>query len=119
MTAPTLDESKPAFGGNPVDADLLQLRNNVTWILAMVAANNFTIPPWAATPAGADLSKPTSVELVHPDGRKIKATFTYTGDDVTTIVFAFDDTSGYVNFANGTATLSYNASGDWTGTVWS
>jgi len=118
MPAPELDESQPVFGGGPVDDAMDQLRDNVTWIIAMLAAQVFNIPPWAATPSGADLDKPDYVELVHSDGRKIKATYSYTGDDVTGMVIAFNSGAGYANFINGTATITFNGSGQWTGTTW-
>jgi len=120
MAAPTLDETKPLWGsGNQVGPNLTQLRNNVTWLVAMAAINGGNVPLWDATPYGANLSKPDYVEFVHSiDGRKIKATFTYTGDIVTEIVLAFDDTGGYADFPYGTATITYNGSGEWTGTTW-
>lgn len=119
MTAPVLDESEPVFGAGPVDDAMDQVRDNVTWLVAM-AALGISVPPWNATPHGADLDKPDYVEVVHAvDGRKVKATMSYTGDDLTGMVLAFDDTGGYANFAYGTATISFNGSGQWTGTVWS
>jgi hypothetical protein len=120
MAAPTLDESKPTFGANAVDAAMTQLRSNITWLVAIGAINAMSIPPWNAVPSGANLDKPDYVELTHAvDSRKVKATFTYTGDNVTTIVLAFNSGAGYANFAYGTATIAYNGSGQWTGTTWS
>lgn len=120
MTAPTLNEAKPMWGsGNQIAENLTQIRNNTTWLVAMAALGN-PIPPWDATPYGSNLDKPDYVELVHAvDGRKVKATFTYTGDNVTGMVLAFDDTGGYANFAYGTAVITFNGSGQWTGTNWS
>lgn len=120
MTAPALDESKPKWGsGNEVGQNLDQTRDNITWIIAM-AVIGIHVPPWDVTPSGSDLSKPDYIEAVHAiDGRKVKATLTWTGDKITTMVLAFDDTGGYANFAYGTATISYNGSGQWTGTAWS
>lgn len=119
MAAPTIDESKPTFGANAVDAAMTQLRSNVTWIIAQLAAQSFIVPGWAATVNGADLSKPDSIELTYGDGRKIKATYTYDGsDNVTGIVVQFDSGSGYETFTNGTATLAYDANDNLTGITW-
>lgn len=120
MTAPTLVESKPVFDAlEAVDENMDQLRDNVTWLVAMGVLNG-DLPPWDATPHGADLDKPDYIEAVHSiDGRKIKCTYTYTGDDITARVYAFDDGGGYANFSYGSAAISFNGSGQWTGTVWS
>lgn len=120
MAAPTLVETKPLWGtGNQVAENLTQIRNNTTWLVAMAALGN-AVPPWNAVPSGANLAKPDYVELTHAiDGRKCKATLTWTGDKVTTMVLSFNDTGGYANFSYGTATITYNGSGQWTGTTWS
>ena len=119
MVAPTVDESEPTFDGTAVDDAMDQTRDNYTYLLSQLAAQSYHVPPWNATPAGADLDKPDSVEMVHSDGRKIKATYSYTGDNLTQMVIAFDDGGGYVNFVKGTGAISYNGSDQWTGTVWS
>lgn len=119
MPAPVLNEAKPLFDpGEKVAENMSALRDNVTWLVAM-AALGISVPPWNATPYGSDLAEPDYVEIEHAiDGRKVKATLTWTDGSVTTMALSFDDGGGYAAFALGTASISYNASGQWTGTTW-
>ena len=118
MTAPTIDESKPVFGANAVDAAMTQLRDNVTWIIAQLAAQSLLVPGWNLAVNGADKSKPDSAELTYSDGRKIKAAYSYTGDNVTTVAVTFDDGGGYAAFVKGTATIAYDSDDNVTGVTW-
>lgn len=120
MATPTLDENKPLWGsGNQVAENLTQIRNNTTWIISQLAAQQFFVIGWNLVVNGADKSKPDNVVLTHAaTSRKVRATYTYTGDDLTQMVIAFDDGGGFVNFTGGTLTITYDGNGDVTGATW-
>jgi len=120
MPAPGIDTSKPVFGGNAVDAELSQLRDNIVWLIIALGAAGIIVPGWDAAPNGADKSKPDDVVLTNDSGCKIRLTYSYTGDDVTGIDVDYDKNlgSGYEQINKGTATIAYDSDGNWTGTTW-
>ena len=120
MVAPAMDFNKPDVG-NPHDTDIDQIRDNTIWSIIAMAVEGMNIPDWNAVPSGADLSKPDNVILTGPGNRKIKIALSYTVDDVTGIITSYDPdgVSGYDVLASGTAVITYNGSGEWTGTTWS
>ena len=119
MAAPALDLAEPTFS-SAVDAAQDAIRDNQIWIVIALGNAGIIVPGWNATPTGADLSKPDTVVMTGPGGRKIRMTYSYTGDDVTGIVVAYDKNlgAGYETLASGTATLTYDGSGNWSGSTW-
>jgi len=104
-----------------VAADLDQMRAN--WhFLAMVAGKSaLVIPGWTTT----IVSSSSPVDYVHPDYMVIAKTYTaespnvtiqykyvytWTGNNLTTIVYQFDDGGGggFVTVTGGTVTLTYS-----------
>lgn len=119
MPAPDIDHDKPDFA-TAVDANQDSIRDNEIWTIIALGCAGIIFPRWNAVPSGADLAKPDDVVLTGPGGRKIRLTYTYTGDDVTGIVVEYDKNLGalYELLTLGTATLTYDGSGNWTGTTW-
>lgn len=119
MAAPTIDLAKPDFA-DPVDSTQDAIRDNQIWIVIALCNAGILVPGWNAIPTGGDLSKPDYVTLTGPGGRKVRLTYSYTGDDVTGIDIDYDKNlgSGYEQMASGIATITYNGSGQWTGTTW-
>ena len=119
MAAPNVDLDKPDFA-NDADSDIDALRDNLIWTVIAFAVEGINFPSWNAVPSGTDLSKPDAVVLTGPGSRKIRMTYSYTGDNVTGIDVDYDKNlgAGYEQVTLGTATLTYNGSGNWTGTTW-
>lgn len=119
MPAPGIDLARPDFAV-AVDANLDSIRDNVIWLVIALGNAGVVVPGWNAVPAGADLAKPDTLTLTGPGSRKIRLTYSYTGDDVTGIVVAYDKNlgGGFENLASGTATISYDASGNFSGLTW-
>jgi len=97
------------------------------YFLFMCAMNGVRVAPgWTTTMTSTaspqDFAHPNTMILTKLDAtvspsitRKFRFTYTWTGDNLTTIVCAYDDGSGYVTVTGGTLTLTYNALGDFTG----
>ncbi len=119
MAAPAADLLKPDFA-DPVDSTQDDIRDNQIWIIIALGNAGVLMPGWAAVPSGADLSKPDQLVLTGPGGRLIKMVYSYTVDDVTGIAVWYDKNlgGGYELLVSGTATISYNGAGEWTGTTW-
>lgn len=119
MAAPAVNLDRPDFAV-AVDLNLDNIRDNVIWLVIALGNAGVVVPGWNAVPAGADLSKPTSLTLTGPGGRKIRLTYSYTGDDVTGIVVDYDKNlgAGYEMLASGTATISYDGNGNFSGLTW-
>ncbi|KAA9133450.1 hypothetical protein F3N42_03615 [Marinihelvus fidelis] len=119
MAAPTLDTSRPNYDGTGKGVDLDQLRDNITWIIAMLAGGVFILPGWATTASGSDLSEPDYIELVNNDSAslKMKFTFTWSSGNLTQIVCQYDKGlgAGYETFDDGTIAISYDGSGNFSG----
>ena len=119
MAAPQINLARPDFGV-AVDTNQDNIRDNTIWTVIALACSGIIFPEWNAVPSGADLAKPDDVVLTGPGSRLIRLTYSYTGDDVTGILVEYDKTlgAGYETLVLGTATLTYDASGNWTGTTW-
>ena len=117
MAAPAINHDEPTFW-SAVDGAQDQIRDNIDWVVIALGNAGIIVPGWAAAPSGADPAKPSRVVLTGPGSRKIRMTYTYTGDNVTGIDIDYDSGSGYEQVVLGTATLTYDGSGNWTGTTW-
>lgn len=119
MAAPAIDHAKPDFA-TAVDANMDSIRDNEIWHLIAFASAAILVPGWNSVPSGADLAKPDDVVLTGPGGRKVRITYTYTGDDVTGIDIDYDKNlgAGYEQITLGTGTITYDGSGNFSGCTW-
>ena len=121
----TEDFKTPRINQAPVTALPIMCTN--WYFLLLCAVNGVRIAPgWTTvvTASGSplDYAHPDSMVLSKLDAtvspsitRRIRFTYTWTGDNCTTIVCAYDDGSGYVTVTGGTLTLAYDGLGNFTG----
>ena len=119
MAAPVIDLDEPTFATAVDDAQDF-IRDNQIWIIIALGNAGILIPGWTAVPSGGTAAKPAQLVLTGPGSRLIKMAYSYTGNDVTGIVISYDKAlgAGYEAVASGTATITYDGSGNWTGTTW-
>lgn len=118
MAAPDIDLDKPTFA-NAVDDAQDAIRDNITWALIAIMNGSYLLPGWDGGP-DSDTAEPSYAEFTHGSGRKMKFSLTWTDGAVTGIVVQYDKGlgGGYETLTNGTATLSYYASGNFNSVSW-
>ena len=88
------------------------------WFMVTARAANYECPGWAFTPFGADLAQPDYIEGVKNGGSGIKCKyiFTWSGGDLISTQYQYDDGlgGGYTTLTHGTVTNTYSG-GNWTG----
>ncbi len=116
MTAPQINTDKPVFGGNPVDDELDQLRDNIIWLVQAAASGGYALPNWTTTVAGADPAELDSITLTL-GSILIKFNFTWSSGNLATEIWQYDKGlgAGLETLINGTLTHSYDGSDNWTG----
>ena len=73
---------------------------------------------WDMKPKGSDLSQPASVVWSAPSGEHIKADNTYDGNgNATQVIYAYSSNGSAYDVIS-TATITYDASSNVTGTTW-
>lgn len=111
------------------EADLTAMRDNWFFLLISAARQAQVVPGWDTTitsnSSPVDYTKPDIITLTRLDTavspnvtKTLRYEYTYTGNNLTTIVFKFGDgvsSPELETVTGGTITLTYDGSGNFTG----
>lgn len=119
MAALVFDINAPDWGNNAPADDIDAIREKFIFCMLAAAAAGYRLPGWSTTVNGADLTEPDDIVMTlnaDPDV-KMRWTYTWTTGNLTQEVWAFDrgTGSGYETVDDGTVTLSYDGSNNFTG----
>jgi len=114
------DFTKPDFA-NPVDTDLDAIRSNFNFLLGALMNGAPFVPGWTTTVTSnsspLDYSQPDQIRLTKGT-RAFQFDLTWSSGNCTQIVCKYDDgvsSPSLTTMTNGTITLTYDGSGNFTG----